>query len=101
MYIEECINSILKQTIENWELIIIDDYSTDNSYDIVRKISLNDKRIKLYKNNLNNGIIEALRIGLDKSSGNYITRMDSDDLMDSIKLEELYTNLKKTGKGFI
>ena len=101
IYIEECINSILKQTIENWELIIVDDYSTDNSYDIVRKISLNDKRIKLYKNNSNNGIIEALRIGLDKSSGNYITRMDSDDLMDSIKLEELYTNLKKTGKGFI
>ena len=66
-----------------------------------QKISLNDKRIKLYKNNSNNGIIEALRIGLDKSSGNYITRMDSDDLMDSIKLEELYTNLKKSGKGFI
>ena len=40
----------------------------------------------------------ALRIGLDKSSGNYITRMDSDDLMDPIKLEELYTNLKKTRK---
>ena len=37
MYIEECISSILKQTIENWELIIIDDYSTDNSYDIVSK----------------------------------------------------------------
>ena len=101
MYIEECISSILKQTIENWELIIVDDYSTDNSYDIVRKISLKNKRIKLYRNNSNNGIIEALRIGLDKSSGNYITRMDSDDLMDPIKLEELYTNLKKTGKGFI
>jgi len=100
-YIEDCITSILSQTIKNWELIIVDDYSTDNSFDIVQKISLKDDRIKLYKNNGNNGIIEALRLGLNKSAGNYITRMDSDDLMEPIKLEELYLNLKKKGKGFV
>ena len=88
-YIEDCITSILKQTIKNWELIIVDDYSTDNSFDIVKRMSLKDDRIKLYKNNGNNGIIETLRIGLNKSVGNYITRMDSDDLMITIKLEEL------------
>ena len=100
-YIEDCVTSIQKQTIKKWELIIVDDYSTDNSFDIVQKMSLKDHRIKLYKNNGNNGIIEALRIGLNKSVGNYITRMDSDDLMEPIKLEELYLNLKKKGKGFI
>jgi glycosyltransferase involved in cell wall biosynthesis len=100
-YIEDCINSILKQTIKNWELIIVDDYSTDNSFDIVKRMSLKDDRIKLYKNNGNNGIIETLRIGLNKSVGNYITRMDSDDLMITIKLEELYLNLKEKGKGFV
>jgi len=100
-YIKDCIESIINQSYKNWELIIIDDYSTDNSFEIVSQISEIDNRIKLHKNNNKNGIISALRIGLNKSSGDYITRMDSDDLMMPNKLEELHNKLKKKGKGFV
>ena len=61
----------------------------------------NSKRIKLYKNQGEQGIINCLRLGLNKCSGNYITRMDSDDIMHKNKLKELYNLLKIKGKGYI
>jgi glycosyltransferase involved in cell wall biosynthesis len=80
---------------------MIDDYSNDNSFDIANKIAENDKRIKLYKNKGNKGIIHSLRLGLKKCSGNYITRMDSDDIMHEDKIKELLNSLKKKGKGYV
>jgi glycosyltransferase involved in cell wall biosynthesis len=95
------LKSIINQSYKKWELIIIDDYSIDDSFQKVYSISQSEKRIKLYKNEGEQGIINCLRLGLDKCSGNYITRMDSDDIMHKNKLNELYNLLKIKGKGYI
>lgn len=96
-YLTDCLQSILKQTYTNWELIIVDDHSIDNSYKIVNEFAKNDSRIILLKNS-GNGIIEALKLAFSKSKGEFITRMDSDDLMRPKKLEILVSNLLTFGK---
>lgn len=83
-----CIESIINQTHSNFELLAVDDHSTDNSYDIVSKFAETDSRIQVFKNP-GNGILQGLQFIYSKCSGHYITRMDSDDLMPKIKLEEL------------
>jgi len=100
-FLNDCLESIINQSYLNWELIIIDDYSNDNSFQLVHSISLKDKRIKLFKNEGEKGIINCLRQALNKCSGEYITRMDSDDVMDKDKLKELHRSLKISGKGYI
>jgi len=95
-YIEECLHSIINQSYSNWELIIVNDNSTDNSNQIVKEFSKKDARIKLFQNT-GNGIIEALRLAFLKSSGDFITRMDSDDIMTENKLEIMTNQLKEYG----
>ncbi|REE25641.1 glycosyl transferase family 2 [Winogradskyella pacifica] len=97
VFIVECIRSILNQTHTNWEVIFIDDHSDDNSYNIVDSYAQTDFRIKLYKNN-GSGIIDALQTAYKQSSGTYITRMDSDDMMTPIRLETMVSNLEKHGR---
>lgn len=94
-FLPECIKSIQSQSYKNWELIIIDDDSNDNSFDIVKSFAT-DSRIKLFKNP-GKGIIEALRFGFSKSKGKFITRMDSDDFMSSTKLEVMRNQLVEYG----
>jgi glycosyltransferase involved in cell wall biosynthesis len=99
-FLPECLDSIMNQSLENWELIIVDDHSTDSSFDIVSQYATNDSRIKLIKNT-GKGIIEALRTAFTNSNGTYITRMDSDDIMSPKKLEVLFNNLKKHGRHHV
>ncbi len=93
-YIEECIRSIQSQTYQNWELIITNDHSTDNSFQIVQQFAGRDKRIKV-RNNSGKGIIDALRLAYSGSKGFYITRMDADDIMPPKKLEWMQYVLKE------
>jgi len=83
-YIEESIESVLSQTYKDFELIIVDDGSTDATVSKIHKY--NDKRIKLFLEN-HKGFIPSLNIGLEKSTGYYIGRMDGDDLIDKDKLK--------------
>lgn len=99
-FIAECLDSILKQTYSNWELIIIDDHSTDESYSIVEGFATRDSRIQLHKNK-GSGIIDALQLAYSKSKGNIITRMDSDDIMSLNKLQIMHDDLVNHGKGHI
>lgn len=99
-FIEECITSIINQSYTNWEAIFVDDNSVDSSFTIVEKFSKKDDRIKLLKNK-GNGIIEALRTAFKASKGHYITRMDSDDIMTSNRLEVMVESLLKHGKGHL
>lgn len=99
-FLPECIESILNQSFTNWELLIIDDGSTDNSYEVVQNFADKDKRIKLFKNS-GTGIIEALRMAINLSEGDYITRMDSDDIMTPDKLKILLDNLLNNGKKHV
>lgn len=99
-YLEECLDSIVNQTYANWELLAVDDGSTDDSHSILEHYAQNDKRIKVFMN-AGQGIIEALRIAYKNSSGEFITRMDSDDIMKASKLEVMSTQLNEIGKGHI
>jgi len=99
-FLPECLESIIQQTYKHWELLIIDDNSSDDSYNIVNEFAQKDPRIKLFKNS-GTGIINALRLAFDKSSGTYITRMDSDDIMHSEKLAIMLNNLQQHGKKHI
>ncbi|NOZ45189.1 MAG: glycosyltransferase [Chlorobi bacterium] len=86
-FIEKTINSVLNQTYENFEIIIVDDGSTDNTKEIVT--SINDKRIKYYrKENAERGA--ARNFGVKKAQGDYITFLDSDDVLYPIHFQEAY-----------
>lgn len=85
-WIEETILSVQKQSFSDWEMILINDHSTDNSAEIVTKIQKADSRITLIQNK-DEGIIPALQLGLSLSKGEFITRMDADDLMPENRLQ--------------
>jgi len=78
-YLKECIESVLQSSFKDFEFLLIDDFSTDNSRDIAEKYSRKDSRISLYSPH-KPGLIPALNRGLDVSQGKYIARMDSDDI---------------------
>lgn len=99
-FLPECLQSIINQTYTNWELLIVDDGSTDESFNIVEDFIIKDSRIQLFKNN-GFGIINALRLAFSKSKGELITRMDSDDIMTYNKIEVLGNNLLKFGKQHV
>lgn len=99
-YLPECLNSVLNQTFNNWELILLDDNSDDNSHDIVKSYAARDQRIKLFRNS-GNGIIDALRLAFSKAEGDFISRMDSDDIMVDQKLEIMLDQLNSHGQGHI
>lgn len=100
LYIEDCIMSIQNQTYEHWEAIFVDDASTDNSYDMVKATASKDLRIKVVTNK-SKGIIAALRTAYKIAKGNFVTRMDSDDIMAPNRLEWMVTKLNRYGKGHI
>lgn len=91
--IELTIKSILDQTYKNFELIITDDGSTDNSIEIIKEF--NDPRIKLYKDGINKGISYRLNQQIDLAVGDYFMRMDADDLMFPNRIEKQVDYLEK------
>lgn len=99
-FIPECLDSIINQSYTNWELLIVDDLSTDNSYELVESYSKKDSRIKLFKNS-GDGIIEALRCAFQQSKGEFITRMDSDDVMIPNKLQLMLKDLNAYGRQHV
>ena len=89
-YIKKCIESVLKQTYKNVELIIVDDGSTDNTENIVT--SYKDKKIKYFKNT-NHGIGYSRNFGLEKSTGDYVFFLDSDDFIEPNAAESIIQNI--------
>jgi len=87
-FIEECVNSVVSQTFQNWEMIIIDDYSNDNSRDIISELSEKDERIKYIFLEENVGSAEARNVAIKQSKGKYIAFLDSDDFWSKDKLEK-------------
>ena len=106
-YLEECITSILNQTYQNFEFIIVDDKSTDNTLDIIKSYALQDPRIKLLENSKNVGATLSFNSGLDFCKGKYVARMDSDDislpkrLIKQVEIFESWQDLEALGTGAI
>lgn len=97
-YIPETIKSVLAQTYFNWELLFVDDCSTDNSVDIVKGI--NDERIKIYVNEKNSSAAISRNLALREAKGKYIAFLDSDDLWTPEKLEKQIAFMKENGYAF-
>ena len=94
-FIEKCMNSICKQLKKNTELILIDDCSTDNSIEVIKKYLLNFKFIKLIKLKKNLGAANARNIGIHLSEGENICFVDSDDKLISGAVSNILFNLEK------
>ena len=85
--IQETIDSVIRQTYNNWELLLIDDNSSDNTLQIVEPIVANNPQIKLFKHSSNKGAAEARNLGTKMASGTHIAFLDADDLWHEDKLQ--------------
>ena len=95
-FLTRCVNSILKQSYENLEVIIIDDGSTDGSAQVCDELSKSDKRVRVIHQK-NKGIATTRNIGIENATGYYISFVDSDDYLE----KDLYKNLYKSMLIFI
>ena len=95
LYLRECLDSIINQTLKEIEIICIDDCSSDNSYSILEEYLQKDNRIKILKNDYNKGAGQTRNIGIDLSNGEYIYFMDSDDCISLDFLENLFYTAKE------
>jgi len=95
-YLNRCLNSVVRQTLKNIEIICIDDCSTDNSLQILNEYAQQDSRIIVICNNKNLGAPGAVKnIGIKQASGEYIGFVDADDYVDLNYFEELYKSAKQ------
>lgn len=95
-FLKQAIESIINQSYTNFEYIIIDDGSTDNSLDIIKSYS--DKRIRIILHTKNEGIVSSLNAGIIASKGKYIARMDADDVSSLDRLAEQVSYMEQNPK---
>lgn len=100
-YLDGSVSSILNQSFANFEFIIIDDASEDNSSSIIKKFASQDQRIKIIKNDRNLGLTCSLNRGLKIARGKYIARQDADDLSLPERLRVQYSYLENRLKIFL
>ena len=93
-YLRQCLDSILNQTYQNFECLLINDGSPDNSADICREYVEKDSRFKYFEKE-NGGLSDARNYGIRQSKGSYLTFVDSDDWLENDALQQLYDALKK------
>ena len=100
-FISLTINSVVAQTCQNWEMLIIDDLSPDNSNKIIEEYINKDNRIKLIKLDKNSGPAIARNKGIREAKGKYLTFIDSDDLWDNDFLQKSVDFMKKNNCSFV
>lgn len=99
-YLDECIKSIINQTFQNLEIILVDDGSFDSCPQICEKWAQNDKRI-IVIHKLNGGLSDARNAGIDASTGDFILFVDSDDFIDSHIIAQLYELQNRTNADIV
>ena len=95
--IKETYESVLSQTFSYWQWIIVDDHSTDDSFEYIKELTKNDDRIIVLQTPKNSGTAVARNVGLKHATGRYITFLDSDDLLDPNYLECQLEFIKEHG----
>lgn len=93
-YVRKCIKSLVSQTLEDIEIIVVDDGSTDNSMEIVEEFAKEDSRIKIYHKQ-NGGLSDARNYGLQNAKGKYVAFLDSDDYVKPELYQKMYEKAKK------
>jgi glycosyltransferase involved in cell wall biosynthesis len=99
-FIRDTLQSVQNQTYQNWEMILVDDASTDKTVSVIEEFAKNDDRIKLFKLEKNSGNGFARNIAVEKASGKYIAYLDADDLWFPEKLEKQIEFLKANNLPF-
>ncbi|MBK8702565.1 MAG: glycosyltransferase family 2 protein [Saprospiraceae bacterium] len=99
-YLAPCLDSILAQSESNWELVAVDDCSTDQSWEVLQRYAAGNPRVRCYRNTTK-GLIPALRLAFQQSKGDLITRMDDDDLMPPAKLAILKQIMLKNSRNCV
>ena len=97
-FLVESIQSILNQTYKNFEFIIIDDASTDNSWEIMKKFKKSDSRIRIFQLEKNVGVSQTVKLAIEKAKGDFLARMDADDIAHPQRLEKQVNYLLKNTK---
>lgn len=98
-YIEKCINSIMIQTFSEFEVLLVDDGSTDNSREIIESLIKSDSRFNyIYKEN--GGVASARNLGLEKAKGEYLCFIDGDDYLENNYLQELFDAVSDKNASF-
>ena len=101
-YLEEAIRSVMAQTYSNWELLVVNDASTDNSVEIADKLALEDSRIKVFDNPTPTGYPATPRnIAVNLAKGRYIAFLDSDDVWLPNKLEHQLPFFERQAQPFL
>lgn len=96
-YVEKCLLSVLAQSYTDLEIILIDDCSADNSFEICNQYASADHRIKLFRNSRNSGVSYTRNRALDIATGAYITMIDSDDWIERDYVERMVQAMEATG----
>lgn len=96
-YVQECINSLTAQTMQDIEIICVDDCGTDGSMKIVEDLAKNDKRIKIIRNKQNSGLSISRNNGIEYATAPYIIFCDSDDFFAPDMCEKMYYEMENTG----
>lgn len=99
-YLRQCIESVIAQTFEDWEVILVNDGSKDGSLDICQEYAAKDERIKVI-DKPNGGVSSARNKGLEVAQGDWITFMDSDDWLDADAFEVYYEAAQRTGADIV
>ena len=100
-FIAETIQSVQNQTYSNWEMIIVDDGSSDETENVVLSIIENDNRFQFHKLNQNSGPAVARNTGIEKASGDYMTFIDADDIWFPTFIENNIKTIQETGIPFV
>lgn len=101
-YINKTLEILINQTLKDIEIIAVNDYSEDKTYEILKQFSLKDKRIKIINNTKNFGLLYSRAMGIIHSSGEYLINLDPDDeLKDPDVLKYLYYKIKNANVDFI
>ncbi|MBU3847110.1 MAG: glycosyltransferase [Candidatus Acinetobacter avistercoris] len=99
--LKRAINSVLNQSYENIEIIIVDDYSSDGTQEFLKEISSIDQRIKIFLKEKNGGACESRNIAIQASQGEYITGLDDDDYFLPNRIENFIKNLNSDAKAVL
>ena len=94
-YLEECLQSIEGQRFKDWELVVVDDHSKDNSRLKIGDWAKRDSRIRVFENK-GTGLSDSLNLGIERAQADLIARMDADDVMTSDRLKKQFDFLKPT-----
>lgn len=95
-YLEDCLNSLVNQTLDNLEILLINDVSTDNSLSICKKFEKNYDNVRLIDKDINEGLGANANLGIKMARGEYVILVDNDDIVPSYAYEKLYTRAKET-----